>query len=234
MPEYVAQREIDEQAALGVGMKKKRKEFSGEWCGDLSEGLTGLNDMDQNVVTLIIGLAGISSTLISSGLGIYYTARAGSAPLRELLYSKQVELISKIIHKQARYRVYATVLSGSETAVFHERARADIRECVKEYSELTEQAAAILPTDLWVEINRLSTSMTDLTVDYDATSKIDKDKLIEIVAIDAKVALLSRAVLGVDELTDESLRLFSKRKEFESLTNLELKELEERARQSTD
>ena len=71
--------------------------------------------------------------------------------MRELLYSKQVELISKIIHKQARYRVYATVLSGDETAVFHERARADIGECVKEYSELTEQAAAILPTDLWAQ-----------------------------------------------------------------------------------
>jgi hypothetical protein len=190
--------------------------------------------MDQNVVTLIIGLAGISSTLISSGLGIYYTARARSAPLRELLYSKQVELISKIIHKQARYRVYATVLSGDETAAFHERALEDIGECVKEYSELTEQGAAILPTDLWVAIKHLSSAMTDLVVDYDEVSKIDQDKLLAIIAMDAKVALLSRAVLGVDELTDESLRLFSTRKGLESLTNIELRELEERARQKAD
>ncbi len=121
--------------------------------------------MDQNVVTLVIGLAGISSTLISSGLGIYFTARARSAPLRELLYSKQVDLISKIIYKQARYRVYATVLGDDKTATFHKRALEDIGECVKEYSELTERAAAILPTDLWVEVKRLSSAMTDLVVD---------------------------------------------------------------------
>jgi len=154
--------------------------------------------------------------------------------LRELLYSKQVELISKIIHKQARYRVYATVLSDDVTAAFHERAREDIGERVKEYSELTEQAAAILPTDLWIEIKRLSTAMTDLVVDYDEVSKIDKDKLIAIMAIAAKVALLSRAVLGVDELSDESLKLFSKRKGFESATNIELSELEDLARQNAD
>ncbi|HXD32137.1 MAG TPA: hypothetical protein VN643_13525 [Pyrinomonadaceae bacterium] len=140
--------------------------------------------------------------------------------MRELLYSKQVELSSKIIHKQARYRVYATVLSYDKTSAFHERALDDIGECVREYSELTEQAAAILPTDLWIEIRRLSTAMTDLVTDYDVVSKIDQDKLIAILAIDAKVALLSRAVLGVDELTGESLRLFSKRNGIETLTIL--------------
>lgn len=76
--------------------------------------------------------------------------------------------------------------------------------------------------------------MTDLAVDDDEVSKIDQDKLIAIMAIEAKVALLSRAVLGVDELSDESLRLFSKRKRFESVTNIELSELEELARQKAN
>lgn len=187
--------------------------------------------MDQNVVTLFIGLAGIASTLIASGLGIYFTAKARSAPLRELLYSRQVELISKIIHKQARYRVYATVLSDAETAAFHKRARNDIGNCVKEYSELTEQAAAMLPTDLWIEISRLSNAMTAQLVNYDKTSKIDPDEMVQIVAMETKVALLSRAVLGVDELTDESLRLFSSSKGFENLAKIELSELEELARE---
>jgi hypothetical protein len=190
--------------------------------------------MDQNVVTLIIGLAGISSTLISSGLGIYFTARARSAPLREFLYSRQVELISKIIHKQARYRVYSTVLSDAETAAFHKRALEDIGDCVKEYSELTDQAAAILPTDLWIETKRLSNAMTAQLVNYDKTSKIDHDEMIAIIAIETKVALLSRAVLGVDELTDESLRLFSSSKGFENLTKIELNELEQLARERTE
>jgi hypothetical protein len=186
--------------------------------------------MDPNVVTLIIGLAGIASTLISSGLGIYYTAKARSAPLREMLYSKQVELISKLIYKQGRFRVYATVLSD-ETSIYGEQARDDIGNCVKEYAELTEEGAAILPTDLWIEVKQLSSAMSGLVVDYDASGKIDKDRLVELIAIEAKLSLIARAVLGVDKLTDESLQLFSSTKEFERLAKLESHTLEAMVRE---
>lgn len=37
--EYAAQKEIDEQAALGVGMKEKAEEFCGEWWRGLREGV---------------------------------------------------------------------------------------------------------------------------------------------------------------------------------------------------
>ena|SRR5919205_637656 len=188
------------------------------------------NLMDPNVVTLIIGLAGIASTLISSGLGIYYTAKARSAPLREMLYSKQVELISKLIYKQGRFRVYATVLSD-ETSIYGEQARDDIGNCVKEYAELTEEGAAILPTDLWIEVKQLSSAMSGLVVDYDASGKIDKDRLVELIAIEAKLSLIARAVLGVDKLTDESLQLFSSTKEFERLAKLESHTLEAMVRE---
>ncbi|MGO9147509.1 MAG: hypothetical protein ACLQDF_14185 [Desulfomonilia bacterium] len=53
--------------------------------------------MEEKTITLIIGLAGIASTLIAGGLGSYFTARARSSPLRETLFSKQLELMTKVI-----------------------------------------------------------------------------------------------------------------------------------------
>jgi len=180
--------------------------------------------MDSNTVTLIVALAGIAATLISSSLGIYFTARARSAPLRELLYSKQIELIPQIIHKQGRFRVFATLLVGDDPT-FKDRARDDIRGCIKDYSELTEKAAAILPTDLWVEISQLSNYMTELAVNFDENGKLDEKDMVKLSAMDAKVALVSRALLGVDELSDESLKLFSSVQDFERLAKIEAKEL---------
>ena len=186
--------------------------------------------MNPNNSTLIIGLAGIVATLISSSLGIYYTAKARTAPLRKLLYSRQIELISKLICTQGRFRVYATIMMGNEQT-FKDRARDDIGESLKKHSEFTDEAAAIFPTELWIEVKKLNSAMADLLTSYDETKCVKEEKLKELSAIDAKVALVSRAVLGVDELTEESLRLFSSTKEFEKLATLESKELERFARE---
>jgi hypothetical protein len=180
--------------------------------------------MDPNLITLIIGLAGIIATLISSILGFYFIARARSAPLRELLYSKQVEIITQLISKQARFRVFATLLVGDDPA-YKDRARLDIGICVKNYSILTEKAAAILSTELWIDLRRLSNYMTELVVLYDENHKLDKEHIAKLSALDAKVLLISRAVLGVDELTQESLELFSSGKKYEGLVNIEAEEL---------
>lgn len=176
--------------------------------------------MNSNIVTLIVGLTGIIATLIASGLGLYYTARARSSPMRELLYAKQLELISQIIHKQARFRIFATILSG-DNPQFVLRAREDIGKCMKDYSELTETAAAILPTDLWVAIRQLDDFMLELLVAYDENETVDKRTMLKLSGMDTKVALISRTVLGVDNLTDESLVLFSTAKDFKRVTRME-------------
>ncbi len=175
--------------------------------------------MDSNTVTLIIGLAGISGTIIASILGLYFTARARSAPLREMLYAKQVELITQIIYKQGRFRNYVLVLSGKEPN-FKDLARDDIGKCVKEYSEMTEKAAAILPTELWVEIRKLNDFMVDLIIEYDDNATIDEKSLSKFASMHTKVALISRVVLGIDELTGESIKLFTSIKNFDTVTNI--------------
>ena len=58
--------------------------------------------MEPSTVTLIIGLAGIVSTLSVSGLGLYYTAKSRAAPLRQALFSKQIEIVMEIANLQSR------------------------------------------------------------------------------------------------------------------------------------
>ncbi len=181
--------------------------------------------MEQQTVTLVIGLAGIAGTLVSSGLGFYFTAKARRNSLREALFGKQLDLISRIVHKEGRVRVFATILTGKDEG-FRDRARDDIGECVREFSEMQDEGAAILPTELWIEIKRLTEHMTTLLVQYDENGQIEPDGLTKLCAMAAKVALISRVVIGVDELTGESLALFSGTKDYERLAELEVEYLE--------
>ncbi len=185
--------------------------------------------MDANTVTLFVGLGGIFATLISSGLGLYFISKARSSPLRELLYAKQIELIVSIISKIGRTRVYVTILAG-EDSTFKKHAREDLGECVKTLSEITEEGAAILPTELWVEVKKLSSHVTTIAVEYDENGAIDSEQMIKIIAMETKVALVARSVLGVDELTEESIKIFSSKKEFERLANIEVSSFEDMAR----
>ena len=182
--------------------------------------------MDSNTVTVAISVVGAISTLVASGLGLYFTARARSAPLRELLYSKQLELITKIIYKQARFQVYAILLSSSNSE-FKKRAREDSGSCVKEYSELTEKASAILPTDLWVEVKKLSDYMAGLLIGFDKRGSLDEQSISRLEGMGAKVVLVSRAILGVDQLTEESLKLFSAFKDLKQAVAIEPEYLEQ-------
>lgn len=182
--------------------------------------------MTEHLSILIIGLAGIVATLIASGAGLYFTAKARTGPLREVLYSKQVELLCRIVHRQSRFRVYATILrcedETDDAYAFKEKAREDIAQCFREFSETQEEAAAVLPTEGWVEIKKLSDCMSGILGEYDESKGIKQASFTNLVARMTKVALLARVVLGVDELTDESLSLFAAAKDYERTASIEI------------
>ena len=98
-------------------------------------------------------------------------------------------------------------------------------ESVRDYSELQEEGAAILPTELWAEVNQLNSAMTGILVAYDEGQGISPESMFDFVARSAKVALISRAVLGIDELTTESLKLYSSEENLKRVAELELKNL---------
>ena len=169
--------------------------------------------------TLIMGIAGIVATLIASGLGLYFTARARSAPLRELLYAKQIKLLLDVLRAIGRIRVFVPLLLDEESP-HKERAREDIRKVVKKFSQLTDAAAAVLPTELYAEISGIGQLVVDFLVDYDAGREREQfpDQLL---GRASKTALLARTLLGTDELSEESLALFATSRSLEELSQIE-------------
>ncbi|MDH4081300.1 MAG: hypothetical protein OEU68_15955 [Nitrospira sp.] len=182
--------------------------------------------MEQSTVTLVVGLAGIASTLIVSGMGLYYTARSRAAPLRQALFSKQLEMVVEIVHLQSRIRVFATLLSSKESP-YLEEARRDIGEHYRQFAEAQEKAAVLLPVELWVEVKGLSDEMSDAIGEFDSQGIIEQRRMKTLIARMTKVALLSRVVTGSDELTEQSIDLFSSQKEYVRVANLEIAHFEE-------
>jgi len=170
--------------------------------------------------TLIVALAGIGATLLSSGLGLYFVSKARSSPLREMLYKEQLKFIKDILSVLGKVRNYAIILV-SDDETFKEEARADLGESTKEISELTEITAAILPTEIWVEVRKARELIIDFAVRYDAGDDLTIEELHPIVGSSAKIALMSRAALGVDELSEDTLKLFSSTKAFQRLVDLD-------------
>lgn len=182
--------------------------------------------MEQSTVTLVVGLAGIASTLIVSGMGLYYTAMSRTAPRRQTLFLKQVETSVEIVHLQSRIRVFATLLSSKESPYLKE-ARRDIGEHYRQFVEAQEKAAVLLPVELWVEVKGLSDEMSDAIGEFDSQGIIEQGRMKTLIARMAKVALLSRVVIGSDELTEPSIELFSSQTEYVRIADLEIAHFEE-------
>ena len=123
--------------------------------------------------------------------------------------------------KQGLFRVYATILAG-EDDTYKDQARNDIGDCTKVFSEIQEESAAILPTELWIEVKKLNDQMATLLVNYDEGRGISEESIKTLVAMMAKIGLFARAVVGVDELTEESFRLFSRKKDYNNIANMEI------------
>lgn len=182
--------------------------------------------MEQSTVTLVVGLAGIASTLIVSAMGLYYTAKSRAAPLRQSLFSKQIEMAVEIVYLQSRVRVFATILS-SEEGPHLEDARRDIGGHYRQFAEAQEKAAVLLPVEFWVEVKGLSDEMSDAIREFDSQGIIEQGRMKTLIARMTKVALLARVVIGADELTEQSINLFSSQKEYARVADLKIAHFDE-------
>ena len=192
--------------------------------------------MDDKTVTVIVSLAGTFSTLIVSGLALYFTATARRAPLREAVFQKQVELIVRIISTYGRIKNFCIILKDDDID-FKDQAREDARKYVKEFSEMQEEGAAILPAELWLEVKQLNEDITTALVSYDEKGTIVDAQFTAISARSAKMALIARTVVGADTFTEENLKLFSSKEDYDRLAEMELgyfKKLHRRANAKKD
>jgi len=182
--------------------------------------------MDKETVTLVIGISGIAATLISSMAGLYFVSKERSSSLRASLFSKQIDLISDINFKMCRFRVFASVLSEPNSP-FMEQAKQDLRTCFKEFCELEEKGAVLLPVELWINLKSTHDSMSEIVSESESNSCIKNDSLKKLIAVLTKTALISRSVTGADELTEQAIGIFSNNKSFKRVAELDLKVLED-------
>lgn len=173
--------------------------------------------MDVKFITMIVGLTGILATLISSSIGHYFTAKARASGFRQVLYNKQLDLIVDFFHIHGRFKIFAVLFIEEHHL---EDAEPDMRRCVKSHSELLETASAILPVEQYVILKQLGEMMTNFLIKFDEDEELIQDDLIEFTALELKFALLSRSLLGVDELTTENVGLISTKKSYKRLIHL--------------
>jgi hypothetical protein len=163
--------------------------------------------MSPDSHSLILGVAGMISTLLVAALGLYFTARARSAPMRQILYTRQLDLAQRFFRVFGRARVFAVLLTPE--GQYRDRARVDLGALAKRLSILTDEAAALFPAELYVAVKKVSDAVISVVDDYDH-GRETQGNLDLLSGQEAKAALMVRALLGVDELSDESIRLFSK------------------------
>lgn len=176
--------------------------------------------MDQKVVTLIISIVAILATLTSSLIGHYFTAKARTSSFKQLLYGKQVDLLIKIMQNQGRFKIFASLLIPSEID-HREKAREDARTILIEYSSLSEEAAAIIPSELWGTIRECLRSMSDLIDQFDRGELNSKDDILSFTAISVKTTLMIRSFIGADKLSYESVALFATKKDLQRITKMD-------------
>jgi hypothetical protein len=156
---------------------------------------------------LWMGIAGLLATVVSSGMGLYFTSKARTDPHRELLYRKQLDLAADVILTIGRVRVLAPMITAKSE--WEERALEDLRPQVKRMGELADLSAALLPTPLYVEVQKLSGVVTDFLVAYDQGFPVDAFPE-RLAGHATKTALLARTYLGVDELSQETADMLKK------------------------
>lgn len=175
--------------------------------------------MEDSTVTLIVGLAGIFSTLAASALGVYAASKARTAPLREALYCKQIDLITNLIDHQTRIRTYLAILRIREHH-FAQDARIHAAEIFKHFCELGGQAAAILPTESYVAFRQIENKVAEYLMMFDDGEELTDEELTSIDGLFAKSAVLARIVLGVDEFNAEVLSMLKKTDHFDQVAGL--------------
>lgn len=174
--------------------------------------------MSATTQTILISIAGLISTAIVGGLGLYFAARSRSASLRQHLYQEQLALVVRLIRIIGKIRTFAPVVLD-RAGPYYESALDDLRIKVRQLSEAKDTAAALLPTELYVEVSQLASVVVDFLGDHDACRDVSWFPA-RLAGHSAKTALLARAYLGVDELSTESAALFTRKARLSKVANL--------------
>ena len=92
---------------------------------------------------LVLAVAGLAATVVSSGLGLYFTFRARTAPYRDLLYQKQTTLVTDLLETMAQVDALCGVVLTSKEEPGRKNAWTELQDQLSRFALLGARAAEI-------------------------------------------------------------------------------------------
>jgi hypothetical protein len=174
----------------------------------------------MDCLSFSIALAGLLSTSIVSIVGFYFTNRARTQNYRSYLYQKQLDLIVEVVDLMQLLELDLDLVISSKS----DESRADylsiFNEHFLEFWEKQRISATLFSIDLYEQINKINTLAQEIVIKIN-DGEGSKDDLNMLKANNLQFALLAREFMGVEELTDQTIKLFSSKKEITRLTSIE-------------
>jgi hypothetical protein len=167
-----------------------------------------------------IALAGLLSTIIVSIVGLYFTNRARTQNYRSCLYQKQLDLIVDIIDLMQLLELDLALVIYSKSDQDRNKYLSIFNEHFLKFSETQRIGSSLLSIDLYGQITKTNTLAQSIVIKInDGGGNIDD--LNKLKAFNVQFALLAREFMGVEKLSEQTVKLFTKRKEISGLTNLD-------------
>lgn len=165
----------------------------------------------MDTTSLWIAVAGLAATATASGVGFYFSYKSQRSPLREQLHAKQIEVLVDFSIGSTRLQKIAAALQ--DTARLSEEDQRSLDEAWDEVSQrlldIVQMGAVVLPSDLY-------SAMTAFRACADAyeiavVKKINIGKAYyDLMGACTHVTMLSRELVGADNLSIESLKLHNR------------------------
>jgi len=161
-------------------------------------------DSPQTVVAIV----GLLATALTSGLGLYFTSRARTASYRDLLYEKQIALVTDMLETMALVDTLCGIILIPETnAATRENAWKELQEQLAHTNLLGARGAALLPDVVYNAFGQYHHVAVRILVDTDAREKNASALLLELRARSAHLMECARALIGVEALSKETQAL---------------------------
>ncbi len=154
--------------------------------------------------SLIIGLAGILTSGVLGGLGLYFGYRARSQPFRERLYDAQLSFILEAIRSANELHSACVALAMAQEETASATARKNAAELGRAFFSTVAQASALAP----LPVSDAFTTFAEAVRDYLRVRSPKVDSLSGVDDAWARIVVPIRHFAGVDAISNENLRLF--------------------------
>lgn len=154
-----------------------------------------------------IAIVSMILTTVASSVGFYFTYKAQRAPLREQLYSKQIDVLLE-------FSVLSTRLQKIAFLLLNEIENPDEQKSIDEFwdetslalLDVTQRGAITMPSSLYSAMTAVRVRADEFEEAIVKKQNI-QDAYHNLMGACSNVAMLGRAFIGADTLAIESLHL---------------------------